>query len=125
MYEEPPTTFEEMMHPFSTEVQETAHWLRTLIRESFPQVTETIYGGSKVANALYSIDDPNAVALGIQGGGSFVKLFVHDPHLLGKPSFKLEGKGKHSRHIKFTEPPVDRREELVELMRIPVERRTK
>jgi hypothetical protein len=124
VYESPPGTFDEMVRPFPTGVQETAHWLRSLILQSFPQVTEGIHGGAKVANALYSVGRPDAVALGLQAGARFVKLFIHDPDHLGKPSFRLEGRGKHMRHIKFGEPPEKRRAELIELMRIPVERRS-
>lgn len=124
MYDQPPGTFDEMVAPFPEQVQQTAHWLRGLILESFPQISETIYGGSKVANALYSIRKPEAVALGLQPGAGCVKLFGHDPAHLGDTSFRLEGRGKHSRHIKFTEPPLEKRDELVRVMRIPVERRS-
>ena len=124
MYDQPPQTFEEVIAPFPEAIRATASWLRTLIFESFPQVEENIYGGSKVANALYSVGSTTSVALGIQPGARAVKLFVHDPAHLGKTAFKLEGKGKHMRHIKFTAPPVREQEELVELMRIPVARRS-
>lgn len=124
MYVAPPSTFEEMIAPFPGAVRDTAEWLRSLILESFPQVDETIYGGTKVANALYSVGTPDSVALGIQASGKAVKLFIHDPEQLGATSFKLEGRGKHMRHIKFSEPTEGRRDELVALMRIPVVRRS-
>lgn len=124
MYDRPPETFAELVEPFPSSIRETAGWLRDLILESFPHVEERIYGGSKVANALYSVAAPDAVALGIQPGKRFVKLFIHDPEHLGTPGFKLEGRGKHMRHIKFVEPPEADREALVELMGIPVGRRT-
>ncbi|NNF15047.1 MAG: hypothetical protein HKN72_17610 [Gemmatimonadetes bacterium] len=124
MYGSPPKTFDELIAPFDPETRETAEWLRTLILESFPHLEEGIYGGVKLANALYSVDSPNSVVLGIQPTEGLVKLFIHDPEHLGRSSFKLEGRGKHMRHIKFTAPPDERRDELVELMRIPVERRS-
>lgn len=123
MYESPPETFEELIEPYDREVRETAEWLRSLILESFPELEERVYGGTKVANALYSVESPDSVALGLQPGQRLVKLFVHDPEQLGQPPFKLEGRGKHMRHIKFTAPPQDQREALVALMRIPVQRR--
>lgn len=124
MYDEPPCTFDDLVAPFPENVQKTARWLRAAIQDSFPRAEERIYGGSKVANALYSIGSPDAVALGLQPGARVVKLFIHDPEHLGDPPFKLEGRGKHMRHIKFAEPPEESRAELVELMRIPVQRRS-
>lgn len=124
MYDSPPKTFQQLIEPFGHEVRQTAEWLRALILESFPNVEEGLYGGTKVANALYHVDSPDKVALGIQPGERFVKLFIHDPDHLGQPSFKLEGRGKHMRHIKFTAPDGDRTRELVELMGIPVRRRS-
>lgn len=70
-------------------------------------------------------DSTDAVALGLMPGERCVKLFVHDPDLLEGSAFKLEGRGKHMRHIKFTAPPTERRAELVALMRIPVDRRSR
>ena len=124
MYDSPPETFQELIEPFDSEARQIAEWLRALILESFPNVEEGLYGGRKVAGALYHVGSPDKVALGIQPGERFAKLFIHDPDHLGKPSFNLEGRGKHMRHIKFTAPDEDRVEELVELMRIPVRRRS-
>ena len=124
MYDRPPRSFAEFIDPFPAPIQETARWLRAVIRESFPHVAEEISGGSKVANALYSVGSRDAVALALQPGPRFVKLFIHDPEHLGTTTFELEGRGKHMRHIKFTEPPRARREELIALMSVPVERRS-
>mgnify|MGYP002622957920 CR=1 FL=1 len=124
MYQTPPDTFPDLIAPYAPQIQETAAWLRDLILQSFPTLEENIYGGTKVANALYSVGSPEAVALGIQAGERCVKLFIHDPEHLGSPSFKLEGRGKHMRHIKFTSADESRRDELVALMGIPVGRRS-
>lgn len=105
-------------------MQEVATWLRNLILAEFPQVEENIYGGTKVANALYSIGSTNRVALGIQPGERFIKFFVHDPEHLPATPFKLEGSGKHMRHVKLPSVPEDRREDLIALARIPVARRS-
>jgi hypothetical protein len=123
MYDTPPRTFAELVAPSSPVIRETTEWLRTTILREFPQVEENIYGGTRVAMALYSVGGTDAVALGIQPGDRFVKLFIHDPEHLGPSSFKLEGRGKHMRHIKFAAPPVERRRDLLALMRVPVERR--
>lgn len=124
MYERPPETFAELIAPYPAEIQETAKWLQALILSEFPQVEENIYGGAKVGNALYSIGSADRVALGIMPGPRFVKLFIHDPEHLGETPFRLEGRGKHMRHIKFAAPPVAEREELLALARIPIRRRS-
>lgn len=123
MYDKPPQNFADLVAPFVPEIRETAEWLRTLIRSEFPQIEENIYGGDKVAMSLYSVGGPDSVALGIQPSNRVVKLYIHDPEHLGPTPFKLEGRGKHMRHIKFTAPPAERRDDLLSLMRIPVERR--
>jgi hypothetical protein len=123
-YDRPPTTFEEMIAPFPPDVRATADWLRDVIRAEFPQIIESIHGGTKVANALYGVGAADRVALGIQAGERFVKLFVHDPDHLEETPFRLEGKGRHMRHVKLSEPPVAQREELVRLMWVPVRRRS-
>lgn len=124
VYDSTPTDFHQLIAPFSADIRATATWIRDVILEDFPQVVESISGGTKVANALYGVGRADRVALGIQPGSRTVKLFVHDPEALGNPPFRLEGKGKHMRHVKFTSPPKERREDLVALMRIPVERRS-
>lgn len=124
MYHTPPATFDELVAPYPEHVRDVAIWLRDLILTSFPQLNEQIHGGTKVANALYSVGSPDRVALGIQPGPRFVKLFIHDPDHLPASDFKLEGSGRHMRHIKFDEVPADRRESLVALAGVPVKRRS-
>lgn len=124
MYEAPPTTFEELLAPHPKEVREVALWLRELIVTEFPQLEERIYGGTKVANALYSVGAPDRVALGLQPGKGCVKLFLHDPEHLQTDVWRLEGSGKHMRHIKLREVAEGRRDELVRLAAIPVRRRS-
>lgn len=119
-----PRTFEDIVAPHPPSVRATAAWLRALILECFPQVDEGIHGGAKMGMALYSVGSPDAVALGLQPGPRVVKLYIHDPELLETSAFELEGRGKHMRHVKFDEPPIELRDELVELMSIPVERRS-
>lgn len=124
MYETPPETFSALVAPFPAFIQELATWLRSLILGEFPQVTENVSGGTKVANALYSIGSPERVALGIQPGERFVKLFVHDPEHLPATPFRLEGSGKHMRHVKLSSIPEGQRQQLLDLMRVPVDRRS-
>lgn len=124
MYREPPQTFDLLVKPFSSEIRAIAEWLRVLLVSEFPQLEENIYGGSKVAHALYSIGGTERVAVGIQPGARYVKLFLHDPEHLPETQFKLEGKGKHMRHIKLYAIPESARGEIVDLVRAPVSRRS-
>lgn len=124
MYVEPPTTFEALLVPYPARVREIATWLRSLILDEFPQLEENVSGGRKVGTALYSVGGADRVALGMQPGERFVKLFLHDPDHLPPTSFELEGKGRHMRHVKLSAVPLDRRDELLALARVPVERRS-
>lgn len=124
MYEGPPTTFEELLAPHPKEVRDVPLWLRSIIEEEFPELEERIYGGTKVANALYSVGAPDRVALGLQPGSGCMKLFLHDPEHLETNVFRLEGSGKHMRHMKLRTVADDQRDELVRLAAIPVSRRT-
>ena len=124
MYTTPPTTFEELVAPHPKDVREVASWLRALILDEFPGLEERIYGGTKVANALYSVGAPDRVALGLQPGSGCVKLFLHDPEHLKTDVFRLEGSGKHMRHIKVRTIDEGRRDEILRLAAIPVHRRT-
>ncbi len=123
MYAEAPQTFEEMLEPFPAEVRDIAEWLRALLLSEFPQLDEHIYGGAKIANALYSIGGTERVAVGIQPGLRYVKFFLHDPEHLPETVFKLEGKGKHMRHIKLDAIPDSGRADIVRLATAPISRR--
>lgn len=123
MFVRPPKTWDDLMAPFPEDIRTTSVWLRDLIKTAFPSLDEGFHGGTKVAMALYGVDGQERIALGLQPGPRFVKLFIHDPEHLPASSFKLEGSGRHMRHIKFREPDA-RRDELLRLMRVPVERRS-
>lgn len=124
LYGSKPTNFSELVAPFAPHIRSTAAWIRNVILDEFPHLVESIDGGTKVAHALYGVGAPERVALGIQPGARAVKLFVHDPEAIGETPFKLEGRGKHMRHVKFVAPPTEQREHLVALVRVPVERRS-
>lgn len=50
---------------------------------------------------LYSIDGPNNVVCGIQPTENMCKLFFHRWEHLKKAGYRLEGSGRHARHIKI------------------------
>lgn len=99
-YQTKPTTFDELIKPYSADVQAIARWLRGLIQEVLPDAAENIYGGTKIGNALYSIGDPNNVICGIQPAAELCRLFVHSVHDARHRELKIEGSGKNARHVK-------------------------
>lgn len=99
-YSTNPTTFEALIAPFPGDIQEIAGQLRQLVREALPDAEENIYGGAKVANALYSLGGSANVICGIQPAPELCRLYVHHIHGLSHPELKIEGKGKHARHVK-------------------------
>jgi hypothetical protein len=124
MYDQRPGNWDDLVAPFPEQVQTTALWLRNLICEAVPGLDEGLHGGTKVAMALYGVGGQERIALGIQPGPRSVKLYIHDPEHLPPSTFRLEGSGRHMRHIKFKAPDEQRRDELLRLIRVPVERRS-
>ncbi len=102
-YQTKPTTFDELIAPYSTDVQAIAGWLRGLIQEALPDAAENIYGGAKIGNALYSIGDASHVICGIQPAADLCRLFIHNVHNVKHPELKIEGSGKNARHVKVRE----------------------
>lgn len=124
MYNSPPTTFAALISPYPASVRTIAEWLRAELLREFPQLQENVSGGLRSGTALYSVGEPERVAVGVQPGDGFVKFFLHDHSLIPAGRFRLEGSGKHSRHIKLRDIPETYRDELMELARIPIERRS-
>lgn len=75
--------------------------LRALLMKCYPQLEEKIYGADKVRLALYSIGDANNVFFGIQASSTDCKLFLHRYEQVVSHYYRMEGKGKHTRHIGF------------------------
>lgn len=124
MYDSPPTTFAALFEPYPPRVRTIAEWLRRELMTEFPQLRENVSGGLRSGTALYSVGSTGRVAVGMQPGDGFVKLFLHDYQLIPAGRFRLEGAGRHSRHIKLRELPTAWRDELMDMARIPIERRS-
>lgn len=112
-YATPPTTFDELVAPFSREIREAATALRTLVLASIPEAREHVSGGLKFAMALYSIGATTNVACGLQPTAANVKYFLHHLRDGDVPGLKLEGSGKHARHVKITSAVQAKRPEIV------------
>lgn len=115
-YTAPPTSFEELIAPFPTAVQEAAAALRAMARTHFPDAREHVSGGLKFATALYSFGRPTNVAFGMQPTPTHCKFFLHHVRPGDVAGLKLEGTGKHARHVKVASADAAERPELVEAM---------
>ena len=84
-------------------IREVALALRQQVLLTLPDASEAIGGGDRIRMALYSIGGPNNVVCGIQPTANACKLFLHGWQALVQAGFRLEGSGKHARHIKLRE----------------------
>ncbi len=103
VYKRKPESFNEMIAPFLKEIRSVALGLRRMIRESLPESEENINGGLIVAIALNSIGGPAKVVCGIQPDKNQCRLFLHNVADVKLPGVKIEGTGKHARHVKVKE----------------------
>lgn len=103
VYKRKPESFNEMLAPFSKEIRTIALGLRRMIREALPESEEKIYGGLMVAQVLYGIGGPAKVICGIQPDKIQCRLFLHNVADVKLPGIKIEGTGKHARHVKVKE----------------------
>jgi hypothetical protein len=99
-YKKKPETFGELVAPFPPRARDLALRVRKLVREEIPEAEENIHGGKQVANAFYSIDGERNVFCGIQPGDESCKVFLHNVADFRPSPLKLEGKGKHAKHVK-------------------------
>ncbi len=96
-----PSTFAELLAPLPEDVAEVAEALRTIVRRTIPHADEAVSGGARMGMALYSIGDARNVVCGIQPTDRMCKLFFHGWRQLEEHGFRLEGSGKHARHVKL------------------------
>jgi hypothetical protein len=96
-------TPEEFLAPFPTQIQTLANELRALVKETVPNVRESVYTGWKLigyrvkkgkrdAYFCFIVPFPNRVMLGFEYG---IQMF--DPHLW------LEGEGSQIRYLTVRE----------------------
>lgn len=88
-----------MLAPHKAGPQKIALKLRTLVHKTLKDIEENIYGGAKVALALYS--RKGTVLCGIHPSGDACLFYVHHLKVLNHDRLKFEGKGKHAKQIRF------------------------
>lgn len=96
-----PTSFEELLEPLPADVRDVATRLRAIVEAAIPDADEAVSGGAKIGMALYSVDGANDVVCGIQPTEDTCKLFFHGWEQLEDAGYRLEGSGKHARHVKI------------------------
>jgi hypothetical protein len=111
-YEQPPTTFADLIAPFPADVRESAASLRSLIFEAMPDANEHVSGGLRFGTALYSLGRPTNVACGLQPTATHCKLYLHHVRPGEVANLRLEGSGKNTRHVKVTSPAEARQAEV-------------
>ena len=86
-------------HP--QELVEVMTFLQALILSLDKRIEEGIYGGKVVRMASYSIGRADNVIAVTGLGKDHCKLFLHHTDKIDPGGLKLEGKGKHARHVKI------------------------
>ena len=95
-----PASFDELVAPLPREIREIATRLRAVIRSALPTADEAVSGGAKMGMALYSVGAATDVVCGFQPTRDAVKLFFHGWEALKAAGYRLEGSGRHARHVK-------------------------
>jgi hypothetical protein len=96
-----PTSFDELLEPIPEGICDIAIRFRTLVKDAIPDVDEAVSGGAKMGMALYSIGGANNAVCGLQPTENMCRLFFHGWKRLEEAGYRLEGSGKHARHIKI------------------------
>lgn len=115
------TDFEQLLDPLPKDIRETAIRFRAIVKATIPNADESVSGGAKMGMALYSINGPNNVICGIQPTEDICKLFFHCWAQLKKSGYRLEGTGKHARHIKVGSPEELEADAISEMIKLVCE----
>ena len=75
--------------------------LRIISKQLHPEISEDIYGGKVVRMVLYSIGRKDNPIIGFALSKDHCQLFLHHFDKIELHGLKLNGKGKHSRHVKI------------------------
>lgn len=111
-------TFEDLLTGHSAPLQDVCRGLRGLLQAALPEAVEGIYGGTKVGLALYAVGDGKQVICGIQPSGDDCLFYLHYLKPEDSPRLKLEGQGKHARHVRVRILSGETRAELISLVRL-------
>lgn len=114
--------FDDLVAGYAAPLQDVCRAVRGLVRATLPEATEGVYGGAKVGLALYAVAGGKTVICGIQPSGDDCLFYLHNLKPDDSPRLKLEGQGKHARHVKLRAVDGETRAELVALIRLALAR---
>jgi hypothetical protein len=98
-------------------IQQIAMQLKGLALKTDKLIQEHIYGGTKSKVALYSIGRADRVLFGIQLNDNYCILYFHYTDTADTMSLKLEGEGKHAKHVKITAMTPELEAEIKQVMK--------
>ncbi len=110
-------TFNAILEGKPEQLKKIAMQLKGLALRVDKLVVETVYGGSKSKVALYSKGGANNVLFGIQLTEKHCILYLHYTETADTMSLKLEGEGKHAKHVKLTEITPELEAEIKQVMK--------
>jgi hypothetical protein len=93
--------FEDILENKPSHVSKILRALRELIQSLDNSLQEEILGGKVVRMASYFISNRNHVVGVIGSGKDHAQLFLHHYDHIDTMGLKLEGKGKHAKHVKI------------------------
>lgn len=93
--------YNDILEGHSTEIVDIIKALRKLILELDPTIEEEFLGGAKVKLVSYSIGNRNNVVAVYSPSANHCKLYLHHTDKIDTKGLKLEGKGKHAKHVKI------------------------
>ncbi|MFK7773057.1 MAG: DUF1801 domain-containing protein [Saprospiraceae bacterium] len=93
--------FEDILNDRPKKLHDIAFRLRKISNQLHSEISEDIYGGKVVRMALYSIGRKDNPILGFSLSKDHCQLFLHHFDKIELHGLKLNGKGKHSRHVKI------------------------
>ncbi len=93
--------FQDIVEGYPEELVEIMTFFQSLILSLDERIEEGIYGGKVVRMASYSMGRPDNVIAVTGLGKGHCKLFLHHTDKIDTKGLKLQGKGKHAKHIKI------------------------
>jgi hypothetical protein len=95
-----PRHFRDLLVRSSLPAQAAARALRGAVRTALPMASESLKKESRTAFAVYHVSGREVC--GIQPSTTSTLLYVHGVTAADAPGLKLGGRGRDSRHLRFT-----------------------
>lgn len=96
-----PQTWDEVHAGYSKQTVARTKWLRSVVASALPQCTESVQGARMMGYAHYWQESRQDVLAMISPEDEMVKLYIHHVRKDATGRLKVEGTGKHARHVKL------------------------